>query len=224
MEYPKKSLRGLKCAAFLLLFVAPALPAAAEEQAESTISLRWALGARDAEDSQTWAVTKDTRLEKGTQLKFLVEPRTPGAVYLIFLGSSGELHVLHRDWISASGEGGSGKTYIPPGDQWFELEDPAGYETFFLIASRERLVDLDRLLDDLEAADVTKRESVSEQVVQEIRRQHKAHREFSRPIAKPVMIGGQTRGEPTSDGTSIDQFAIDVTATQFYGKTITIDH
>jgi len=196
--------------------------AAAVAGSAPNVQLRWALGARDAEGADVRAITEDTELPTGTQLKFFVEPLAPGAMYLILLDSSDDLHVLYRVW-TPSGEDG-GRSYIPPGPQWFAVDEHSGMETFFLIASSERLTDLDRLLDEYEAADAARRETLGPEVVAEIRKQHKAHRDFSRPVSKPVMIGGRTRGTTVVDETAIDYLATEVTAEQFYAKTISIGH
>jgi len=212
----------LKAPLVLLGLACCVVGALAVAGSEPEVRLRWALGARDADNAEVRAINEDTELPTGTQLKFLVEPLAPGALYLILLDSSDELHVLYRAWTPVGEDGG--RSYIPPGPQWFAVDEHSGMETFFLIASRDRLTDLDRLLDEYEAADEAGRDALGPEVVAEIRRQHKAHRDFSRPVSKPVMIGGRTRGETAVDETAIDYLATEVTAEQFYAKTITIDH
>jgi hypothetical protein len=197
-----------------------AAAAAEETGTHEAVVLRWALGARTAEDSELRAIRGDTKLEHGTRLRFLVEPVSPAAVYLILLDASGDLHVLHR--ARAPQENGGGRAYVPAGPQWFELEDPPGLETFFLLAASEPLADLDRLLDGLDAVAAAERDALDVKIVAEIRRQQKAHRDFSRPVDKPVLIGGQTRGEPAIE--DLQHLAVEVTAERFYGKTITIEH
>jgi len=205
----------------LLGLVAAFGGAVANETVEDSVSLRWALGARDAAGAEPSAIKRDTRLEGGTGLKFLVEPLSAGSVYLILLDSTDDVHVLYRESATRNDNGGE-PAYIPPGKEWFELDDSAGLETFFLLASTVPLEKLDNLLDELNAAGESSAE-LGTQIVAEIRRLHKAHRQFSRPIEKPVMIGGQTRGEMDA-ASAIDQLAVEITAERFYGKTITIDH
>ena len=209
-------------ASFCVLTVC-ALPAVAKEGDARTVSLRWAVGALDAAGGKPAAIQHDTRLSTGTKLKLLVEPTSPGSVYLLLLDSSQDLHVLYRK-SSIVAQAGDGKpTYIPPGSQWFELETGAGMETFFLLASVTPLKELDQLIDRYEAADAAAKKSVSASIQDEIRRLNKANRNFARPVERPVMIGGQTRGN-TDAASAIDQLAVEVEAERFYGKTITIDH
>lgn len=203
------------CVTAVLLLGAGGSTTVAEESAEQQVELRWALGAKDAEGDKPSAVHKDSRLETGTRLKFLLEPLSPGSVYLILLDSNDDVHVLYRESTQAY----DGKAYVPPGRQWFEVDDPPGRETFFLLASVDPLDELDQLLDQLgDSADGT---GLSDAIVAEIRRVQKANRNFSKPVEKPVMIGGRTRD---ANPDALDQLATQVTAERFFGKTITIDH
>jgi len=187
---------------------------------EPTVELRWALGVADATGETPTAVTRDTQLETGARLKFLVEPLSPVSVYLILQDSQGDMHLLYRhDSSSLSGE----PTYVPPGAQWFELDDEPGSETFFLLASVEPLTELEGLLARHESAETASKQGLCDEIVAEIRRLHRAHRDFARPAEKPVMIGGRTRGD-TSGAGAIDRLAMEISAQRFYGKTITIDH
>ncbi len=165
-------------------------------------------------------MTRDAQLDTGARLKFLVEPLSPVSVYLILQDSQGGMHLLYRhDSSSQAGE----PTYVPPGAQWFELDDEPGRETFFLLASIEPLTGLEGLLARYESAEAGSKQGLCDEIVAEIRRLHRAHRDFARPAEKPVMIGGRTRG--VGIGTdAIDRLAVEISAQHFYGKTITIDH
>jgi hypothetical protein len=215
--------RALRCAAILCVVAASCIAVAAGEEAGRAVSLRWAVGALDSAGGKPEAIQRDTRLGAGTKLKLLVEPTSPGSVYLLLLDSGQELHVLYRKSSTVTKAGDGKPTYIPPGSQWFELETGAGMETFFLLASVDPLKELERLIDRHEAAAATDRKSAASAIVDEVRRLNKAHRDFARPVERPVMIGGQTRGSGDA-ASAIDQLAVEVEAERFYGKTITIDH
>jgi hypothetical protein len=185
---------------------------------EPEIGLRWALSAMEPGATAPAAIQADTQLAAGDKLKFLVEPLTPCSVYLLLQDASEDVHVLYRESAKAAEEGGR-RTYIPPDGQWFEVDEQSGLETFFLLASAKPLTDLEALLDaHAKAADP---KASAKKIVAEIRRLHKAHRDFARPVEKPMMIGGQTRGTSNS---SIDRLAVEVSAERFYEKTITIEH
>jgi len=207
--------RSATLLAVIALLVALVPPAFAEEEEPGpTVSMQWALAARDAVEERPVAVTSDTTLATGARLKLFIEPLSAGYYYVILLDSSDELNVLYRE----SSEGQTGRTYIPAGKQWFELGESPGRETFFLLASTDPLAELDGLLDAFAAAESASREELQSKIIAEIRNQHRQHRRFSRPVEKPVLIGGRTRG-----GAGIDHLAAEVNAERFFGKTITID-
>jgi hypothetical protein len=210
---------GGPLAALLVFSFAGVAPATVAGD-EPTVELRWALGAAEAAGETPSAVTRDTQLKTGARLKFLVEPLSPVAVYLILEDSGAELHVLYRhDPSSQAGE----PAYVPPGPHWFELDDEAGTETFFLLASVEPLAELETLLARYESAEAASKKGLRDEIVAEIRRLHRTHRDFARPAERPVMIGGRTRGD-TSGASAIDRLAVEISAERFYGKTITIEH
>jgi hypothetical protein len=219
----KGSGRILGAATILGSLAVLSLPIAAKDAGEPTVSLRWAVGALDAAGGKPAAIQHDTKLGTGTKLKLLVEPTSPGSVYLLLLDSSQSLSVLYRKSSTVSKAGDGKPTYIPPGSQWFELETGAGMETFFLLASVDPLKDLEQLIDRHEAATGADKKTAATAIVEEVKRLNKANRNFARPVERPVMIGGKTRGT-TDAASAIDQLAVEVEAERFYGKTITIDH
>jgi hypothetical protein len=135
------------------------------------------------------------------------------------------IHVLYRDSSALMTDGQDAPTYIPPSTQYFELDDAAGVDTFFLLASKEPLTELESLLDRYESVEQqTEKTELGTEIIGEIRRQQRANRDFSRPVEKPVVIGGQTRGDAGSITDAIDRLATEVTSSGFYSKTITIGH
>lgn len=213
-------------AAFAGMFVASTLVAgsAIAAGAGDAVALRWALGSLEGGSGTPTAISKDTQLKKGAKLKFLVEPLSPCSVYLLLLDSSDEISVLYRKAAQPSGKAADGKpTYVPDGSRWFELDEKAGMETFFLLASKEPLAGLESLLDKYvaPAADAAAKKKLGAEIVAEVRRLQKENRNFARPVEKPVMIGGRTRGD---DPAAIERLATEVTAERFYDKTITIEH
>lgn len=205
--------------------VTAALCSAAVASDPDDISLRWALGAWTDDHDAPDAIERDTKLAAGTRLKFLVEPTSPSTVYLLLQDSDKAFHVLYRDSSAMKMDGHNPPTYIPPGTQHFELNDAAGVDTFFLLASKEPLTELETLLDRYESVEPqAEKAALGTEILAEIRRQQKAHRDFSRPVEKPAVIGGQTRGDAGSITDAIDRLAIEVTSHRFYSKAITILH
>ena len=207
-------------AALAILLAAPLASLAEEDEAD--VRLRWAFGVKDPGASKPTAIERDTAKPSGSRLKFLIEPLCDCSVYLVYQDSGEEIHLLYPESLGRAADGGP--TYVPPGEQWFELDQQTGFETFFLLASVEPLADLEKLLGRYASAPAAGKAEVGDAVIREIRRLNKAHRNFSRPVEKPVIIGGQTRGGPSEAAEGIDRIAVEISAERFYSKTITIDH
>ena len=206
-------------------------PALAGDRAEDLVSFRWAFGAMvgPRDDRRLVAITRDTTLRTGDRLKMLIELKTPCYVYLIYQGDDGGVSLLFPYDLKQFDEGCEvfRKYYVPRGAAWFELDEESGLETFFLLASSERLSELERRIEACAAAGDEEKTVFQEQVVEEIRRVRKRHKAFTTEAERPVPIGGRVRGVDEGrleSAPSIDPIAGDVRAPRFFGRTFTIDH
>jgi hypothetical protein len=195
------------------------------------VAFRWAFGAlvgRGA-DEKLMAVTQDTVLETGDELKMMVELQRQCYVYVIYHGARNEVKLLFPHELKQfSTDYAVGKRYyVPDGDGWFELDAGVGREAFHLLASRERLKTLEGLLLGYESAAPENRAEVAKEIVAEIRRLKKQHRELAVPAERPVTIGGRIRGmekPPDAARPDVATIADEIHGADFYGRTFTIDH
>lgn len=214
----------------LVLGLMQAAPAAHEAISKDNVSLLWAFGARPAGTEEAISIEQDTTLRSGARLKFMIEPITDSSIYLIYQDAKDEMFLLYPDSPASFGAAGpaDNRSYVPPGSLWFELDDSTGYETFFLLASHEPQLELERLIEEHDVADKVSRTGLVRDIVKEIRGLQKVNRAFARKAEKPVIIGGQTRGGSEvvdEDATAfIDQIAVEIKAEGFYSKTISIEH
>ncbi|MEE9497462.1 MAG: DUF4384 domain-containing protein, partial [Desulfobacterales bacterium] len=147
-------------------------------QQEANIKFQWAFGAlKKANGSKFEAVTKDTDLKTGDQIKFFLKVNKSCFVYLIYRSSQGELSVLfpQRFKLQSAQYTVAGNHYIPKGDQWFELDEHTGEERFYLLASVERLMDLEARINDYESADTSKKTPLAKKILSEIRKLRRQH-------------------------------------------------
>lgn len=221
-------------AAFLLAllgfgFWAVSYPVSADAQ-EAKLRFQWAFGAlKKANGSQFEAVTRDTILKTGDQIKFFINVNQNCFVYLIYRSSQGELSVLFpkRFQLMSTEYTVAGNHYIPADDQWFELDDHTGEERFYLLASIKRLTDLETLVNDYESADKAKKPPLANEIVAEIRKLRKQHLKFKTYAERPVNIIGNLRGTETAETVKthdIAKYAVEISADTFYSRTFTIDH
>jgi len=201
------------------------------EEGEKKVCFRWAFGAIVGTDNdrRLVAVTRDTVLKTGDQLKMLVELKERCFVYLIYHTGEGEVVMLfpydfkqfdtNRQILK--------KYYIPQGNRWFELDEETGLETFYLLASANRLVALEGLYMEYIDADTKRKPGIAEEILKKIRQIKKKHRKFATSAERPIPIGGNLRGIKTGPGarpSDIDSIAAEVSSTHFYSRTFTIDH
>lgn len=199
-------------------------------QTDANVKFQWAFGAlKKANGSKFETVAKDTDLKTGDQIKFFLNVDRNCFVYLIYRSSQGELSVLfpQRFNLKSAEYTVPGDHYIPKGDQWFELDEHTGEERFYLLASVERLPELEAFINEYEAADAAKKQPLAKKILVEIRRLRKQHLRFKTYAERPVNIIGNLRGTEkaeTSGGRDIAKIAVEISADTFYSRTFTIDH
>ena len=197
---------------------------------DDSIKFQWAFGAlKKANGSKFEAVTRDTVLKTGDQIKFFLKVNQNCFVYLIYRSSQGELSVLFpkRFQLLSTEYTVAGNHYIPTDDQWFELDEHTGEERFYLLASVKRLTDLEALVNDYESADNAKKPPLEKKILAEIRKLRKQHLKFKTYAERPVNIIGNLRGTEkaeTAAARDIAKFAVEISADTFYSRTFTIDH
>ncbi len=215
------------------IFQGALIPALAQDAApKDNVQYKWAFVARsnDAGKHRLGVITRDTSIKSGDEFKMFVNAEKMTYVYVIHKSSDGELNVLFPyDSSTFSAEFKTDKNYyIPKGREWFRLDKNTGPETFYLLASSERLTDLEKTLHVHSAAETGKRAEAATMVVNEIKDIKKRFRTFSTTSERPISIAGNVRGEkqPTIDPERVDIaiFATEVSAVNFFSKTIIVDH
>jgi Domain of unknown function (DUF4384) len=207
-------------AVVVLILLLSGLPGTASSQAsdEDKVGFVWAFEALVAEGNVTKQVSikEDMQLKTGDQLKMFVELRKPCFVYVIHHGAGGEIQRLFPyDIQQFTTDYQTSKTYeIPPSDGWFRINEQAGLETFYLVASAPRLMDLEQLLATYAAAQPAEQPLAATNILAELRNLLKQHRASVKP-GRPVPIAGNMRK-------GIE--GVEITAPQFYIETFTIEH
>jgi len=201
------------------------------EEGEKKVSFRWAFGAMVGADNdrRLVAVTRDTVLKTGDQLKMLVELKERCFVYLFYHTGEGEVAMLFPYDLKQFDTNYQTlkKYYIPQGKRWFVLDEEIGLETFYLLASANRLVALESLYMEYIGPDTKRKPGIAEKILKKIRQIKKKHRKFATSAERPIPIGGNVRGIKTRPGEhspDIDSIAAEGSSTHFYSRTFTIDH
>jgi hypothetical protein len=201
------------------------------QQNDANIEFDWAFGVLgyDGKTPVPISITRDTILKSGDEIKMMVKTTKDCYVYVVYLDSQGDLSLLfpysirqlQTDYIVAK------PYYIPKGRNWMMLDKNTGKEIFFLVGSTERLLDLEVKLGNYYSADPSNRKSLADEVVSEIRGLRRRYSTFATIAEKPLTIGGNIRSTDTVKvmrRPDIADIATQISANNFYSKTITIDH
>ena len=199
--------------------------------APETIKFRWAFGALQQSETEMklQAIGSNSVLKTGDQLKMMVELESDCFVYVVHQSSQNEIKLLFPYTLKqiTTDYQRQKKYYIPEGDRWFELDSHVGPETFYLLASAQRLEDLERLFDQSESADPSRKAELSRQILDEIRIFKRQHRELAAAAERPETIGGAVRGFEKAQGMNRPDIAViasEISAPGFVVRTFTIDH
>ena len=200
-------------------------------QGESNVTFQWAFGAiKNTETGpQFEAITRDTVMRTGDQIKFLLRIENKCFVYLIYHSSQGDLVVLFPYLLTESKYEfqTSRNYYIPEDDQWFELDEYTGTEKFYLLAADDRLAELEDLITDYNSADKSTKRTISKEIISKIRKLRKTNRNLKTHVEKPVTIIGKMRGTEKTKAAGVEDiadYAIEISAKNFFSRTFTIDH
>jgi hypothetical protein len=209
----------------------PETSAQAVQQNDANIQFEWAFGVLARTDSALIPVpiTHDTVLKSGDEIKMMVKLKKDCYVYVVYYDSKGEISLLFPKGLRQfQADYATEKNYyIPMGRKWNILDKNTGTEKFFIIASVERLLELEIKLGNYFSTDPAKRQPLAEEVVSEIREARKHYSTFATIAEKPLTIGGNIRGTEKLEKLrrpDVADIAVQISANNFYFKTITIDH
>jgi hypothetical protein len=209
----------------------PAVTAPMVQQTEVNIGFEWAFGvlSSNGKTMAPVAITRDTVLKSGDEIKMMVKLTKECFVYVVHQGSKGEVTLLfpyevqqfQKDYVAEK------NYYVPKGRDWMKLDKNTGKEVFFIIASTERQLDLETKLGNYLSADASKKQTLADDLISEVRNVRKRYTTFATNAEKPVTIGGNIRALEKAEGArrpDVSNIAVHIKATNFYSKTITIDH
>jgi hypothetical protein len=205
-------------------------PAPVYQQSEGNIGFEWAFGVlKKTKPLAPIPITRDTVLKSGDEIKMMVKLTKDCFIYVVYYDSGGEINLLFPYKISQlQTDYKMDKTYyIPKGRSWMSLDNNTGKEVFFLVASNERLLDLEIKLGNYFSAEPSSRKPLADEVVSEIRGLRKRYTSFATLAEKPLTIGGNIRSTDTvkvERRPDVSELATEITADNFYSKTFTIDH
>ncbi len=196
---------------------------------DARLEFDWAF-VRQAEDGSIAPLDFKERVGvvPGDLFKIYIQPVGKVFIYLFLHDASSELSLLFPAGFSAfeAKTYRSGLFFIPEGDDWFTLDGVRGTETFYLVASADRLGELESRYAAFESvagnpkSTAAARSAAVQKVLDELSRLRKQHSTLATAAEKPVTIAGGTRGV----NASVQQSATRITGIGFYNKTFRLEH
>ena len=215
---------------FLILNSFPAAAVAAGKE-KTDLKFWWAFGALrgPAGAPKVEPVAAKSVLKSGDKLRIMIELQRKCFVYVIHHNAQGDVSMLFpyslkqfdTDYQTAR------KYYVPKGEAWFQLDDKTGSETFYLIASDQRLLDVEFLYNRYVAAEPSKKGELAAQMRAEItglREQHLASSGQAEVLAKSEDLHRGFERATGADPTDIAGLAKGIGFTNTYTETFVIEH
>ncbi len=222
-------------AALFILFISilpdqPTAWSALKNDNASRIS--WAFGAMHAASIHPGAVpvTSGMVLSSGDKLKMMIRPRAKCFVYLIYKDSQSNFTMLFpyspRQFDSDYRIDRS--YYVPEGDAWFQLDKRTGRETFYLIASDQRLLDIEYTYEKYASSKEAKdKQDLAGQMISELQsitREYFASSSRADLNAdRKSLVRGFERAAG-ADPTDIAGLAREISFNNIYTRTFVIEH
>jgi len=198
---------------------------------QGMVKFLWAFGAlrQSGTDLKLETIGSRSVLKTGDQLKMMVSLESECFVYVIHHSSQDTIKMMFPFTLKQISEDYQQhrKYFIPEGDRWFQLDQQVGPETFYLLASTRRLENLERLFQQYEGAEPSRRVQINGQVLHELGSLKKQHRELVATAERPETIGGVVRGFEKAQGMNppdISVVAREISGPGFVFRTFTIDH
>ncbi len=197
--------------------------------ASEGLRVRWVMAGMpaDAASPQPIRISPETTLRTGDKIKMYLEAVNECFFYLFHHGPEGRLRLVYPDALPAKMLASGTRLTVPRGDQWFELDENTGTETFYVLVSPAPLRSVETLYASYRQHTAENGDAVARLIAVIERLRHK-QRPLTSKAERPVSIGGTFRGSPAPEaGTTerhLDLLAEDIATANVFCRTYTIEH
>jgi len=217
--------------ALVFLFHSILLAAPGSQKESNGPRILWAFGAIRASSNPPKVEPVRTKmvLSSGDKLKMMIQLRKKCFVYLIHRDSQGDFAMLFpysakqfdTDYETAR------DYYTPKGEAWFQLDSRTGNETFYLIASDQRLLDIEYTYEKYASSEESRKQGLAAQMLSELDRITETYLASSGGAEKLADNESALRGFERATGadpTSIAGLAREISFDNIYSETFVVDH
>ncbi|MDJ0855768.1 MAG: DUF4384 domain-containing protein [Desulfobacterales bacterium] len=215
--------------AAVVLFVVSAVAHPANTYGSDGLRIRWVMAGMkvNADPQHPIGISSEMTLHTGDKIKMYLEAVNQCFFYLFHHGPEGKLRLIYPHALPCEMLASGTRLTIPQGDQWFELDEHTGTETFYVLVSPTPLHSIETLYADYRP-DAGANGDAAARIIAVIERLRLQQRPLTRKAERPVAIGGTFRGSSVSGAETteslLDHLAEDITAVNVFCRTYTIEH
>ena len=201
----------------------------ASEPASETLAVRWVMAGieKNAGSQEPVALAPATTLRTGDKIKMYLRAVNKCFFYLFYQDPEGRLQLIYPVALPSLALESGDRLTVPQGNDWFELDDQTGTETFHILIAPGPLHSIEALYEDYRQR-ATGTDSAAARVITAIERLRNNQRPLTSKAERPISIGGTFRGtsEKGMPGSlsSLDNLAEDITRANVFCRTYTIEH
>jgi hypothetical protein len=211
------------------LMAATALSVLAEEPASDVFEVRWVMAGleKDADPSHPISISPETTLRTGDKIKMYLNAVNKCFFYLFYHNPEGRLQLIYPASLPSAALAGGTRLTVPQGDQWFELDEQTGTETFHVLVSPTPLRSIETLYEDYRRH-ASENGASAARLITAIDRLRNQQRPLTSKAERPLSIGGTIRGVPDTDAETmenrLDRLAENIATATVFCRTYTIEH
>jgi hypothetical protein len=232
-----KRINAMKVSITVMLFisVATVLLAAitfttlAAEAASDALEIRWVMAGieKDTDPSHPVSIPQETTLRTGDKIKMYLKAVNKCFFYLFYQNPEGQLRLIYPDSLPSEGLVSGTQLTVPQGDQWFELDEQTGTETFHVLVSPTPLRSIETLYENYRQH-ASENSYPAARIITAIERLRTQQRPLTSKAERPLSIGGTIRGSSKTGaettGNRLDHLAEDIATASVFCRTYTIEH
>lgn len=214
----------------VFLFLSACLAAQDSKTENHKPRIIWAFGATRASSTppRVEPVRTQMVLSSGDKLKMMIQIREKCFVYVIHKDTQGNLAMLFPYSLKQfDTDYQIARKYYAPQDGWFQLDSRTGTETFYLIASDQRLLDVEYTYQQYDSSGPSKKSELAGQMLSELDRVKEKQPSSSAEVEilaenEPALRGFERA--TGADPTDISRLAREISFETAYYETFEINH
>lgn len=211
------------------LLAATAFTTLAEEPASDVLEVRWVMAGieKDADPARPISISPEATLRTGDKIKMYLKAVHKCFFYLFYHNPEGQLQLIYPDSLPSEGLVSGTQLTVPQGDQWFELDEQTGTETFHVLVSPTPLRSIETLYEDYRQR-ASDNGYPAARIISAIERLRIQQRPLTSKAERPLSIGGTIRGAADKGAETtenrLDRLAENIATANVFCRTYTIEH